>query len=266
MGFLAEIIERKRLSLERAKSLVRADELRAKALDVRATAEPRRLRAALERNERLNVIAEIKRASPSKGEIRAGADPAVIAHSYEEAGAAATSVLTEEERFRGSLADLRAVRNAVRLPVLRKDFLFDEYQIYESAAAGADALLLIVAALEDEKLSRLLHMTENELGMDALVEVHTSDELRRALACGAKIVGVNNRDLHSFEVSLDVSAELARNIPGNVLSVSESGLHVRSDLDRLRSLGFRGFLIGESLMRAADPGEALRELLGGKDG
>jgi len=214
------------------------------------------------------VIAEFKRASPSKGVIRADAEPSQLARSYEAGGAAAVSVLTEEDRFQGSLDDLRAVRAAVKIPVLRKDFIFDEYQLYESAAAGADALLLIVAALDDERLLRLRRIIEDELKMDALVEVHTKDEMRRALAAGATLVGVNNRDLHSFRVSLETSVQLAQDAPAGSLLVAESGLNSGDDLRRLHALGYQGFLIGETLMRSAQPDVTLRELLAdakGKD-
>jgi indole-3-glycerol phosphate synthase len=260
MNFLADIIESKRLSLARAREARGFEDLRAGAFDVRRAAEPHRLRGALPRG-RLNIIAEVKRASPSKGLIRADVEPSSLALAYEAGGAAAVSVLTEEERFQGSLDDLRAVRAAVTIPLLRKDFIFDEFQLYEAAEAGADALLLIVAALDDEMLLRLRRLTEDNLGMDALVEVHTSEELRRALASGASIIGVNNRNLQTFEVSLDVSAQLAQEMPQDVTSISESGLRTGADLNNLRALGYDGFLIGESLMRAQDPGQALRELL-----
>jgi indole-3-glycerol phosphate synthase len=171
------------------------------------------------------------------------------------------SVLTEEDFFSGSLDDLREVKRAVALPVLRKDFIFEEYQVYESAAAGADALLLIVAALDDELLSRLRRLAEDELGMDALIEVHTSDEMKRATACGASLIGVNNRDLRSFEVSLETSLSLAREAPEGALLISESGLRDFRDLRRLHDAGYRGFLIGETLMRSEDPADALRQLL-----
>jgi indole-3-glycerol phosphate synthase len=184
-----------------------------------------------------------------------------VAHAYEAGRAAAMSVLTEEDFFSGSLDDLREVKRAVALPVLRKDFIFEEYQVYESAAAGADALLLIVAALDDELLSRLRRLAEDELGMDALVEVHTSDEMKRATACGASLIGVNNRDLRSFEVSLETSLSLAREAPEGALLISESGLRDFRDLRRLHDAGYRGFLIGETLMRSEDPADALRQLL-----
>ena len=231
---------------------------------MRSRALPHALRAALSDEGRLNVIAEVKRASPSKGVIKAEIEPGEVARSYEAGGACAVSVLTEEDRFRGSLEDLRRVRAAVRLPVLRKDFIFDDYQLYEAAESGADALLLIVAALEDDSLARLRRITEDELGMDALVEVHTKEELQRAAACGATLIGVNNRSLHSFEVSLGVSIELAAHAPAGALMISESGLRSSADLLRLRALGYRGFLIGETLMRAGDPEATLRELLEGR--
>jgi indole-3-glycerol phosphate synthase len=182
--------------------------------------------------------------------------------AYERGGAAALSVLTEEDFFRGSLADLQEAKASTQLPVLRKDFIIDDYQVFESAAAGADALLLIVAALKDEALTRLLRLTEDGLGMDALVEVHTAEELTRALDAGAHVVGVNNRDLRTFEVSLETSVKLAALAPADVLLVSESGLRGAGDIDRLRACGFRAFLVGETLMRAEDPEVALRYLAG----
>lgn len=262
MDFLAEIIslkkERLRSSMRDARAL---DELRARAHDRRENAPSHALSAAIKNNRRVNIIAEIKRASPSKGTIRAEIDPVLIAQQYEAGGAAAISVLTEEDRFRGSLDDLREVRRAVRLPLLRKDFIFDEFQLYESAAAGADALLLIVAALDDERLARLIQITEEVLRMDALVEVHTREELQRALSCGATLIGVNNRNLRTFEVTLNTSVELARVAPPNISLVSESGLSTGDDLSRLRALGYQGFLIGETLMRAAAPDTTLRDLI-----
>jgi indole-3-glycerol phosphate synthase len=261
MDFLSEIISLKKRRLSGLKKECAVDELRARALNVRANAKPHALRAALGERGRVNIIAEIKRASPSKGEIKADVDPARTARQYEAGGAACVSVLTEEDHFRGSLDDLRAVRRAVGLPLLRKDFIFDEFQLYEAAEAGADALLLIVAALLDEELTRLIRITEGELRMDALVEVHTLEELSRAHACGATLIGVNNRDLRSFNVSLDTSVELARSAPPGLTLISESGLRTGDDLRRLRALGYSGFLIGETLMRAAEPDKALRELI-----
>ncbi|HEX8491541.1 MAG TPA: indole-3-glycerol phosphate synthase TrpC [Pyrinomonadaceae bacterium] len=261
MDVLSEIIESKRVRLSLSRETRSPESLRAAALAVRAKALPHALRRALEDEGRVNIIAEVKRASPSLGMIRADAEPAQIALEYEAGGAAAISVLTEEDRFRGSLEDLRAVRAAVNIPLLRKDFIFDEYQLYEAAEAGADALLLIVAALDDETLKRLRRLTEEELGMDALVEVHTVEEMRRAAACGASLIGVNNRNLRTFEVSLETSVELISAAPPAALCVSESGLRTPEDLRRLRALGYRGFLIGETLMRSPQPEAALKTLL-----
>lgn len=260
-NFLGRIVETKRQRLARAMTKRSLEEMRAVARDSRRTSKPHALRSALARDERFNIIAEIKRASPSKGDIRADIAPAEVACEYEAGGAAAISVLTEEDYFRGSLADLRAVREAVALPLLRKDFIFDDWQVYEAAQAGADALLLIVAALDDETITRLRRLTEDELSMDALVEVHTVEELRRAERCGARIIGVNNRNLHTFEVSLDVSVQLAQAARTDALLVSESGLRTREDLNALKSQGFAGFLIGETLMRAEHPAEELHALL-----
>jgi indole-3-glycerol phosphate synthase len=261
MNFLKEIIEQKRERVAEARRECGDEEMRSLAFDARRDARPHLLRDALGRRDRVNIIAEVKRASPSKGVIRADTDAAQIARSYEAGGASAVSVLTEEGRFKGSVDDLRAVRRAVTLPVLRKDFIFDEYQLYEAAAAGADALLLIVAALDDEQLARLRRITEDNLQMDALVEVHTEDEMRRAQLGGATIIGVNNRNLRTFEVTIETSVKLARSAPDKVLLVSESGLRDWEDLKKLRALGYHGFLIGETLMRAAEPERALRDLI-----
>lgn len=260
MDILSEIIATKRLALEASKRAVLPEQLRSNAFEIRSSARTHALREAL-RADAVNIIAEFKRRSPSKGIIRENADGATIARSYQSAGAAAISVLTEENYFAGSLADLRAVREVASIPLLRKDFIFDEYQVYESAFAGADALLLIVAALDDETLAHLLRLTEEELRMDALVEVHTKEELFRAIAVGAKLIGVNNRDLRTFNVSIETSLDLAPFAPAEVVLVSESGLSpdVVSDL---RAAGYGGFLVGESLMRAADPALALRAFRG----
>jgi indole-3-glycerol phosphate synthase len=260
MDILKDIIAQKRVRLAKAQAVCAPEVLRVRAREVRRSAMPHRLRAALSESERFNVIAEMKRASPSKGLIREGVEPAAMAKSYEAGGAAAISVLTEADRFRGSLEDLRTVRAAVELPLLRKDFIFDEYQLDEAVLAGADALLLIVAALDDETLARLRRMTEDELGMDALVEVHDLDELRRAEKCGATLIGVNNRNLRTFDVSLKVSIELAQHAASDSILVSESGLRTNEDLRELHALGYRGFLIGETLMRSSHPVEELRAL------
>ena len=257
MDVLSEIIAKKRQRLLAAKELVPLAQL---VSETRHNRSQHALRNALQANE-VNIIAEFKRRSPSKGIIRPDADVLQIVKSYEAGGAAAISVLTEEDYFSGSLDDLRVVREAVKLPVLRKDFVFDEYQVYESAAAGADAILLIVAALDDCLLLDLRRLAEHTLGLDALVEVHTRDEMRRAVACGANLIGVNNRDLRTFEVSLETSLSLAREAPSEVLLISESGLRSREDLRRLHAAGYRGFLIGETFMRAPDPQQALRNVL-----
>jgi len=257
---LAEIIAKKRERVSEAKEVVPFEEMRRLASEVRSEAPRHRLRDVL-RADGINIIAEFKRRSPSKGIIRADANLIEIVQSYESGGAVGISVLTEEDNFAGSLDDLRAVKATVGLPVLRKDFVFEEYQVYESAAAGADAILVIVAALDDVQLLHLRRLAEEELGMDALVEVHTGDELKRAADCGAKLIGVNNRDLRTFEVSLQTSLSLASQMPEGSLAVSESGLHTSDDLQRLRETGYRGFLIGETLMRAHHPKEALRRLV-----
>jgi indole-3-glycerol phosphate synthase len=213
----------------------------------------------LHRSGSVSIIAEFKRRSPSRGLIRRDFDLSMIHRAYQRGGADAYSVLTEEDHFGGSLADLKVLRELAAVPLLRKDFLFDPYQIYEARVAGADALLLIVAALEEDQLTELVELSRT-LHMEALVEVHSTGELERALACDARIVGINNRDLHSFEVSLSNSLELARQIPANVTVVSESGIHGPEDIRRLAAVGIRSFLVGEHLMQAEDPAAALRRL------
>lgn len=259
MDILSQIIAKKRKRLARAKEIVPFDVLRSQAVGKRESSKPHALRSALQK-DRINIIAEFKRRSPSKGVIREDADLVSIVRSYQTAGAVAISVLTEQDHFDGSLADLEAVKACVDLPVLRKDFVFDEYQVYESAVSGADAILLIVAALDDRQLESLRRVAEDELSMDALVEVHNEEEMDRAASSGATLIGVNNRNLRTFEVSLETSVQLAPLAPRDALLVSESGLNEGADLRRLRERGFNGFLIGESLMRAHDPGAALRDL------
>jgi indole-3-glycerol phosphate synthase len=217
-------------------------------------------RAALQRTDRVNVIAECKRRSPSRGVLRQQYDAAAIAAVYEEAGAAAISVLTEPTFFDGSLEHLRAVTSRVTIPVLRKDFVVDEYQIAEAAAEGADAVLLIVAALADSPL-RDLQAASAALGLDALVEIHDASELDRALAVGADLIGVNNRNLRTLAVDARVSADLIDRIPRDVTAVAESGFTTSSELTALRHAGYRAFLVGERLMTSADPGRTLRDLL-----
>jgi indole-3-glycerol phosphate synthase len=257
---LTEIIEKKRRRIAAEKLHVPLFALKIAARKRRDAAVAHSLRAALSTGERRAIIAEFKRRSPSKGTIRGDADAASIASQYESGGAAAISVLTEEDYFSGSLADLRVVRETSQLPILRKDFILDDFQVYESANAGADALLLIAAALDDESLSRLRQLSEDDLGMDALVEVHTRDEMNRAIDCGAALIGVNNRNLATFEVSLQTSIELAAVAPRDAILISESGIETRDDIERLQAAGYHGFLVGETLMRADDPVGALRDL------
>ena len=232
------------------------------ALEARAAAQatPRGFRAALD-GAPPRVIAECKRRSPSRGILRDAYDPAAIAESYASAGAAAISVLTEPTFFDGALDHLAAVRRTVSLPVLRKDFIVEAYQVLEARAAGADAILLIVAALEDDALNALASQARG-LGMDVLVEVHDEDELSRAIDSGADLIGVNNRNLRTLEVDLEASFRLAPGIPAGVLPVAESGLRTRDDLERLGAAGYRAFLVGERLMTTPDPGAALTALLG----
>jgi len=209
----------------------------------------------------LNVIAELKPASPSRGVLRDPFDPVVLGRSLEAAGAVALSVLTEPEFFNGSLKNMRDARKEVALPVLRKDFIFDPWQVWEARANDADSFLLIVAALSDALLRELVALGR-ELGMEPLVEVHTASELDRALAAEARIVGVNNRDLKTLSVRVETSFELVERIPEDCIAVSESGLRAHDDLVHLHAAGFDAFLIGEQLMLAPDPDAALAELLG----
>lgn len=206
------------------------------------------------------VIAEVKKASPSAGLLRPEYDPAAIARDYEAAGAVAISVLTEPHRFQGSEAHLRAVRAAVGLPVLRKDFICDAYQLAEAAAWGADVVLLIVAAL-DPIQCRTLHREAIELGLEVLVEVHTVAELDTALACDGAIVGVNSRNLKTLVTDLDVAMEMVELLPADALCIAESGIKTAADIKRLGAAGYDGFLVGESLLREASPGEALKRLM-----
>lgn len=208
----------------------------------------------------LRVIAELKRASPSRGLLRQHYRRREIASGYAEGGAAALSVLTEEQYFLGCTQDLTEVRQAVEIPVLRKDFILESYQVYESVAAGADALLLIVAALPDHDLRSLLDLCR-QLRIAALVEVHTEGELDRAVAAGAQIIGVNNRNLKTLEVSLETSFQLRAKMPRGCLAISESGIKTPADLQRISEAGFNAVLIGERLMTQPDPGQALQKLL-----
>jgi indole-3-glycerol phosphate synthase len=207
------------------------------------------------------VIAEVKRSSPSKGALAAIADPAALAEQYQEAGASAISVLTELRRFSGSLADLDAVRKRVTLPILRKDFMVDEYQFFEARAHGADLVLLIVAGLSDSQLNEFAALT-SELGMRALVEVHTNQELERALEIKPELIGINSRNLKTLEVDPKAFAELLPQIPSELIRVAESGISQRSDVEFAQKFGANAILVGEALVKAGDPNLAMRELLG----
>ncbi|MSP16129.1 MAG: indole-3-glycerol phosphate synthase TrpC [Myxococcales bacterium] len=257
-GILGDILAAKREEVAASRARV---SLRALAEAAREAPPPRSLAKALYRGSGPpRAIAEVKRASPSAGPIRPGADAAAIAREYASAGAAAVSVLTDARFFGGSLHDLAAVRAAVTVPALRKDFLVDDYQLVEARAAGADAVLLIVAALEGAQLAELL-AAATALGMDALVEVHDAGEAELALTAGARIVGVNHRDLRTFTIDRGLTARLRSLIPPDVLLVAESGLRDAADVHALAAAGADAFLVGETLMRRPSPGDALRELL-----
>ena len=253
---LEQIFARKRERLEEAKRVFPLDQLLAELPTVIGGG---RFASAL-RRDAVNIIAEIKRRSPSKGVIREKFDPVNIALNYTNNGAAAISCLTEEDFFDGSLGHLRRVREFTPLPLLRKDFIFDEYQIYESAYAGADAVLLIAAMLDGPRLNDLLKAAYS-LGLDALVEIHNREEMEKALCYDVRLLGVNNRNLRTFVTMLDTSFRLAADLPKEVTLVSESGIRTREDIERLRAAGFHAVLIGEELMRAEDEGKALRELV-----
>jgi indole-3-glycerol phosphate synthase len=252
---LSRIVARKRVELEAVQA--RLPELERRA--TQALPLHRNFRATLARDCPA-IIAEIKKASPSKGVLSADFDPVRLAQSYARGGAAALSILTDEQFFQGSLADLEAARTAVSLPVLRKDFTIDPAQIVEAAAHGADAILLIAAILTVEELRRYRELAE-QLGMSALVEVHDETELAAAIDSGAGIIGVNNRNLRTFEVTLDTSLRLVGRMPAHTVKVAESGIHTREDIARLAGAGFQAFLVGERLMRASDPAAAIEELL-----
>jgi indole-3-glycerol phosphate synthase len=254
---LDEILEHKRDELERARRRVAPDILAARARD--AVDAPRGLRAALASAPPPRIVAELKRRSPSRGQIREPFDPVACARAYADAGAAALSVLTDTHYFGGELAFLEKVRAAVALPLLRKDFLIDAYQIDEARVHGADAVLLIAAALGASELASA-RAHARRLGLDALVEVHDEGELETALAAGADLIGINNRDLRSFEVDLGVTEKLAPRIPEGVVVVAESGIFTPGDVARLEAAGAHACLVGESLMREPDIGLALRRL------
>jgi indole-3-glycerol phosphate synthase len=255
---LAAIVAATRTRIHEARRAVSEDQLRLAG----AGWQPRgrAFLGALTTETPLPIIAECKRQSPSRGVLRAAYDPVAIARGYAEAGAAAISVLTEPGFFDGHLQHLRAVRDVVNTPLLRKDFIVDAYQMHEAVAHGADAVLLIVAALDDASLRQLREQAE-ALGLAVLVETHSEDEVRRALDTGATLIGVNNRNLRTLEVDIELSARVAAWLPAGVTTVSESGLRHPTEVHRLRALGYRAFLMGERFMTTPDPGAALRDFL-----
>jgi len=260
---LKKIIARKHQEVAERSAQVSAESLMQRiAAQKGGDTDPRGFVSALVRHieqGRPGIIAEAKKASPSKGVIRENFDPAGIARSYEQGGASCLSVLTDVDFFQGADTYLQQARAACRLPVIRKDFIVDPYQILEARALGADCILLIVAALSDEQLSALTALT-HELGMDVLIEVHTEEELMRILPLGTRLIGINNRDLHSFEVSLSNTYDLLPLIPADRVVVTESGIVTSEDVSAMRARDVHGFLVGEAFMRAEEPGEKLKEL------
>lgn len=257
-GILGEILESVREALEVERRRVPLSKVRSLA---REASPPRDFHGALTRGDPPRIIAEAKGASPSAGPLAEDYDPVALARAYEEGGAAALSVLTEPRYFRGALSHLFAVREATALPALRKDFLIDPYQLYQARAAGADAVLLIVACLEGGALQDLIGLA-GDLGMSALVEAHDEEEVDQALQAGARLVGINQRDLRTFETDPTLSLRLAGRLPPSCLGVAESGIKTRGDVEKLMAGGFRCFLVGEALIRSKDPAQKLRELRG----
>ena len=249
---LAQIVEQKKQDLAR-----RVDGIE---LQAEASINGRRDFAGALTSRAPALIAEIKRASPSKGLLAPDFDPPGLARAYQQGGAAALSVLTDEKHFQGNLSDLESARSAVQLPALRKDFTIDPYHVHQAAAHGADAILLIAAILSERQMRDFRELAEH-YGMSALVEVHDDEELKPAIASGARIIGVNNRDLRTFHVDLGVSIRLAGKIPSSVTKVSESGISSAADVRQLRAAGYNAFLVGEHLMRSGDPVRALQTLL-----
>lgn len=259
MNVLERIMAERRASVEQAKQLVALDALRVQALMRNHHSLKQRLAA---RGGRSAIMAEIKKASPSAGLLRPDYQPAEIARGYAEAGASGISVLTEPRHFMGSETDLRSVRAAADIPILRKDFMCDPYQVFEAAAWGADVVLLIAAALSDDELASL-YATACELGLDVLAEVHDEVELRRVLPLEQAVIGVNSRNLKTLKTDLQTAHDLAGLIPAERLSIAESGIARREEVIALEAAGYDGFLIGEALLRYDDPAEALRILQGG---
>ncbi len=254
---LSKIIEEKRREIDRAQKQVSLSELKTR---VSSIYEKSQFKKNISRKGHINLIAEIKKSSPSKGIIRADFDPMRIALAYQASGASAISVLTDERFFDGKLEYLRTVKERVTIPVLRKDFIIDEYQIYETLANGADAMLLIAQILTQEELTRFLNLAR-DLGMDVLVEAHNEEDIEKALNSNAAIIGINNRDLTNFNVDIDTTQRLIRLIPETKVIVSESGIETYEQVMFLKSLGVNAVLIGETFMRADNIGEKVRELM-----
>ena len=255
---LDKMVVRKRREIEEARHRVPVRELETQLTSAPA---PRDFQAALQQPGEIQIIAEVKKASPSAGVLRADFDPIAIAQTYQRHGAACVSVLTDGPFFQGSLRDLSAIRSRVTIPLLRKDFILDRYQLLEARVAGADAVLLIAEILEGERLPQLLHEA-NELGLQVLVELYEEDNLARVIDSGARLIGINNRSLHTFVTRLEHTLELVDGVPQECCLVSESGIRDRKDIERLAQAGVRAVLIGETLMRAPDIGAALDELRG----
>ena len=254
---LDEIIENKSSEVEISKTSLPLEQIQEQIKDALPS---RNFFDAINPKGELKIISEVKHASPSKGVFREDFDPVQIAKSYSAGGASAISVLTDEKYFRGSLSFLKNIRAEVDTPLLRKDFIVDPYHVYEARLFGADAILLIVAALDQTSLSELLGLTHS-LQMNAIVEVHDENELDRALEADARIIGINNRDLRTFDVDLNVSINLSKKVPEDKIVVAESGISSIEDMDRLRGEGVHVFLIGETFMKAPDPGQKLKELI-----
>lgn len=257
MSILDRIVESKRREIAVAQAAIPEGVLTAK---IRITSPPRDFFAACTKPDRMNVIAEVKKASPSAGVIRPDFDPVAIARTYEAHGAACLSVLTDEPFFQGSLAYLEAVKSAVAIPVLRKEFIIDRYQLLEARAAGADAVLLIAEILPDPLLNEL-YREARSLGMTVLLELHDADQLDRCLATGSPLLGINNRDLRTFQTDLNHTVRMRQLIPMNITVVGESGIRTPDDVRRLQSAGVNTILVGESLMRETDIGQALRKFI-----
>lgn len=255
MDFLKKIIEEKRKEAAALSVSKRLDDLEANILKAAA---PLDFRGAL--NKGMSIIAEVKRKSPSKGHLSDVGDPSELAHLYQKHGARAVSVLTDSKHFGGSLEDLALVRKRVCIPVLRKDFIINPAQVLESRSVGADAFLLIASILEEEELASLISLGE-DLGMTALVEVHSAPELDKALGCGARTIGINNRNLRTFDVDIRTCLEMIGKIPSGTTAVAESGILNCSDIARIASAGFQAFLIGEALVTSRDPGETIKTFL-----